>query len=107
MSDTTVNQLERLAVRCMACGLTASGTSFSTSCSACGGLLDCVIATDGVTRDSLSAGASKRLLRSGVWKYRALLPAIPDASVVTRYEGNTPIYSTTGSPITPASLRSD
>lgn len=29
---------------------------------------------------------------SGVWRYREFLPPIPDACVVTRREGNTPIY---------------
>ncbi|MCC6703669.1 MAG: threonine synthase [Thermomicrobiales bacterium] len=79
-------------VRCMACGSTFSGTQPLTSCPNCGGLLDCVIPTNGVTRASLSVGASRRLMQSGVWKYRALLPAIPDDAVVTRFEGNTPIY---------------
>src|SRR5690606_31532161 len=76
----------------MACEAVFSGTQPLTGCPNCGGLLDCVIATDGITRESITARASRRLAQSGVWKYRAFLPAIPDEAVVTRFEGNTPIY---------------
>jgi threonine synthase len=76
----------------MACGRIFPGTESITSCPECGGLLDCIVPTGGLTRETLSRGASRRLLQSGVWKYRALLPAIPDDAVVTRFEGNTPIY---------------
>ena len=92
MSNVSVSGEHGLDVRCMACESTFPGTQSLTSCPNCGGLLDCVIPTTSLTRDSLSEGASRRLKLSGVWKYRALLPAIPDDAVVTRFEGNTPIY---------------
>jgi threonine synthase len=37
-------------------------------------------------------GLPRNLRDSGVWRYRSLLPAIPDEAIVTRAEGRTPIY---------------
>jgi threonine synthase len=56
-------------------------------------LLDAVVDT-AVRIDPGSFGATlpKGLAQSGVWRYRALLPAIPDWAIVTRGEGYTPIY---------------
>jgi threonine synthase len=83
---------EQLVVRCMSCGASFPGDRSLSQCPTCGGLLDAVVTTTGLDRASLSAGASRHLLRSGVWRYRAMLPPIPDSAVVTRGEGNTPIY---------------
>lgn len=70
------------------------------SCPACGGLLD--VTYDFATASS--AGEMKKLFRerktveaglerSGVWRFRELLPFASDlAHVVTLAEGNTPIY---------------
>jgi threonine synthase len=90
----TRNSDASLAVRCMACGKTFAADASVSTCRECGGLLDAVI-TPGVplTQASISTGASKHLQKSGVWKYRHLLPAIPDAAVISRGEGNTPIYT--------------
>ncbi len=83
-----------LAVRCMACGTTYTVDGPVSTCRECGGLLDAVITSQtGLTRETIGTGASKHLRRSGVWRYRHLLPDIPDAAVVTRFEGNTPIYT--------------
>jgi threonine synthase len=85
---------ETLTVRCMTCGTTFTATGSVSTCQACGGLLDAVITPRaGLTRDSIGSGASRHLQMSGVWRYRHLLPAIPDAAVITRGEGNTPIYT--------------
>jgi threonine synthase len=70
------------------------------SCTACGGLID--VAYD----FHLSAGgeelksvfrqrraSDEAIDRSGVWRFRELLPFLADLSrVVTLYEGNTPVY---------------
>lgn len=83
-----------LRVRCMSCGTEVTANTPISTCPACGGLLDCVIpGLDALTRTTLSTGATARLKQSGVWKYRAVLPAIPDEAVVTRFEGNTPYYA--------------
>jgi threonine synthase len=85
--------IENLKVRCMVCGTVATADVPISVCPTCGGLLDCLIPDlDQLTRSTLANGASVRLRQSGVWKYRAILPAIPDDAVVTRFEGNTPLY---------------
>jgi len=85
--------IENLRVRCMVCGTLTTADVPISVCPTCGGLLDCLISDlDQLTRSALAAGASARLKQSGVWKYRAILPAIPEEAVVTRFEGNTPLY---------------
>jgi threonine synthase len=71
------------------------------TCTTCGGLLD--VAYD--FKAASSVGEMKRLFRerkmveadperSGVWRFRELLPFVSDlAHVVTLAEGNTPLYS--------------
>ena len=66
-------------------------------CPRCGGLLDVVqeLATD---PEQLETLWNRRLAsfesrdRSGVWRYRELLPFADDAPIVSLAEGNTPIY---------------
>jgi threonine synthase len=66
-------------------------------CARCGGLLDVVqeVATDPA---ELRALWTRRMAsfeardRSGVWRYRELLPFDDDAPIVSLVEGNTPIY---------------
>ena len=68
-------------------------------CPGCGGLLDVVLETSTDTdSDRLRDLWTKRLAsfepndRSGVWRYRELLPFAADAPIVTLAEGNTPLY---------------
>lgn len=83
----------RLPVQCATCGNMYSGTAPITSCPECGGLLDAVIDTDrkltpvDFDADRFSLGAT-----SGVWRYRKLLPEIANEHIVSRREGNTPLY---------------
>jgi threonine synthase len=82
-----------LRVRCMACGRETAADGPISTCTACGGLLDAVVdIRPGLTRADFGQGLPKRLRGSGVWRYRALLPALPDDAIVTRSEGNTPTY---------------
>ena len=92
-SSETVTKLAAVTVRCMDCGTTLPATKPLTACPNCGGLLDAVIDT-GTRIDPATFGQdlSAQLAMSGVWRYRSLLPAIPDESIVTRAEGRTPIY---------------
>jgi threonine synthase len=56
-------------------------------------LLDAVIDTSmPIDPTTFGVGVPKSLAQSGVWRYRALLPAIPDEAIVTRGEGFTPTY---------------
>ena len=70
------------------------------TCGACGGLLDVVYdfsqhasASDMKAIFSERKAAASSLERSGVWRFRELLPFASDLSqVVTLAEGNTPLY---------------
>ena len=68
-------------------------------CPSCGGLLDVTLKADTDTDpEALRAVWTRRLAsfdprdRSGVWRYRELLPFAGDAPIVTLAEGNTPLY---------------
>ena len=68
-------------------------------CPRCGGLLDVESGTEKLDdAGALRAAWGARLAsadardRSGVWRYRELLPFADDAPVVTLAEGNTPLY---------------
>jgi threonine synthase len=59
-----------------------------------GGLLEVLLDIPVLTRDTFDArlGALDHPLRSGVWRYRELMPDIPDDVIVSRPEGNTNLY---------------
>jgi threonine synthase len=68
-------------------------------CSCCGGPLEIDAGVDGPRTASelrqkweARGGAQSGPDRSGVWRYRELLPFEEDAPVVTLFEGNTPLY---------------
>lgn len=68
-------------------------------CPSCGGLLDVAIEVAAHSDpEKLRAAWTNRLAsfkpsdRSGVWRYRELLPFAADAPIVTLAEGNTPLY---------------
>lgn len=87
---------------CMACGAVYPLTVRIIRCG-CGGLLDVVVDTGPVT---VRGGTPRQRLRrqvrsvsdangrdSGVWRFKQLvLPDIPDSAIVSRNEGNTPLY---------------
>src|SRR4051812_38460766 len=81
------------------CGATYALDERLYVCPRCGGLLD--LEKDGAMAESgeaLRALWAERLSsfeprdRSGVWRYRELLPFDDDISIVTLTEGNTPLY---------------
>src|SRR6266511_739904 len=68
-------------------------------CPNCGGLLDVILeAYTSADPEQLRTVWTSRLAsfdpsdRSGVWRYRELLPFAADAPIVTLAEGNTPLY---------------
>jgi threonine synthase len=88
-----IEALSRIVVRCMACGTLASATASVSHCGQCGGLLDAEILTgEPLTPDTVIAQRSRVAPSSGVWRYQALLPQFPEHAIVSRSEGNTPIY---------------
>jgi threonine synthase len=93
----TVSQL-----RCIGCGRTALPDRFR--CEHCRDLLE-IIYPGWADRGSggLSASSLKELWRdrrssldlvdqSGVWRFREILPEIPQPQIITIKEGNTPVY---------------
>ena len=92
-------QLRGAAQRCIepACGATFPTEERIYVCSRCGGLLDLEIktTTDAATlkrlwHERLSSFAARD--RSGVWRYRELLPFPDQTEIVSLVEGNTPLY---------------
>ena len=102
MSTTqTFESISRL--RCIACGATPDSASRDFRCTACGDLLEFFFpgwafdspAFDPATLKALwlSRCTSRDALdQSGVWRFRELLPHIPEEHAITLREGNTPLY---------------
>jgi threonine synthase len=85
--------LAAVVVRCMDCGRTVPADRPVGQCPECGGLLDVELTFPQPIRSTDVIGDLPPSLRhSGVWRYRALLPSLPDDAIVSRAEGNTPIY---------------
>ncbi len=85
--------LAAIQIRCMGCATPHPADVAVTVCPTCGGLLDVEIPLDSrIGPDAIGRDLSAKLRTSGVWRYRALLPAIPESAIVTRAEGNTPLY---------------
>lgn len=90
-------------LRCIGCGRTYPAGGIRYECDACSDLLEVVHDLDRL-RQARDGAAWRRLFddrlsakggihRSGVWRYHELvLPDLPEASVVTKPEGNTNLY---------------
>ncbi|MBD1382816.1 threonine synthase [Metabacillus arenae] len=84
---------------CIDCGKELSKGEFDYHCT-CGGLFDIVHDFREYDADLLKQLFHKRLSErmtpyaSGVWRYKELIfPELPDEDIVTKYEGNTGLYS--------------
>lgn len=89
----SISSFPGLSVTCMACGHTFDGHQALTTCPACGGLLDAEIdVSQRLTPASFDAAKGSVEALSGVWRFRSLLPPIASEHIVSRYEGNTPLY---------------
>jgi threonine synthase len=91
----------QFVLRCSECAQAAAAGS--TACAACGGLLEFALRDNACIdvdawRKALSTrrSGSSHLDRSGVWRFRELLPAIDIAHVVTLREGDVPLYAAHG-----------
>jgi threonine synthase len=81
------------------CGATFGLNERFVVCARCGGLLDVEkqrenIGAAGALRElwATRQGSLDARDRSGVWRYRELLPFLNDAPIVSLNEGNTPLY---------------
>ena len=95
--DRSVSQL-----RCIGCGRTALADRFR--CEHCRDLLEIIYpGWDDCGPGGLSASSLKKLWldrrssldpvdQSGVWRFREILPEIPQPQIITIKEGNTPVY---------------
>ena len=100
-TDTSDKSNDLFVQRCIEhdCGTRYGLNERLYVCARCGGLLD-IERTTSVTLDPTSLRAQwlarrSSLLesdRSGVWRFRELLPFSRDVECVTLYEGNTPLY---------------
>lgn len=85
-------------LRCIACGATPASAAQDFRCTSCGDLLEFVFAgrdLDPATLKSLwrkRRTSKNKLDQSGVWRFRELLPHIPEEHAITLREGNTPLY---------------
>ncbi|MFD9625746.1 threonine synthase [Peribacillus muralis] len=84
---------------CIDCGQEMSSNDFIYHCT-CGGLLDIVHDFHNYDADFLKHLFNERLAErmtpyaSGVWRYKELIcPELPEDCIVTKYEGNTGLYS--------------
>ncbi|MCX2727479.1 threonine synthase [Thermomicrobium sp. 4228-Ro] len=94
-SSALVAGLAGISLRCGRCG-TAIAADRSPGRCGCGGLYE-VVYTRAPAIDLRAferrLGSWEALDRSGVWRYRELLPPLPSERIVTRPEGNTNLYS--------------
>ena len=90
-------------LRCIGCGATPNSAAQDFRCTDCGDLFEFVfpgLAGDPATlralwldrRMSIGKTKSNALDQSGVWRFRELLPHIPEEHAITLREGNTPLY---------------
>lgn len=84
--------LSRVVVRCMLCGKQYNGTALHTSCGECGGLLDVLTPLQKLKPSDFGVNTPPNGQHSGVWRYAPLLPRLPNDALVSRWEGNTPLY---------------
>jgi threonine synthase len=82
-----------MQLRCIECGKTYEPRDTRAACE-CRGLLEVELAPVSVTRETFDSrlGALDHPLRSGVWRYRELMPDFPDDVIVSKPEGNTNLY---------------
>ncbi len=84
-------------LRCVECGAAHDPWAVRYRCD-CGGTLDVALDLEALRpRVSLAEwdrrlGSRQAVDRSGVWRFRELLPPLDADHVVTRFEGSTPLY---------------
>lgn len=96
MPSIVTGTISRL--RCISCGATPDSAACDFRCTICGDLLEFVFPEWSFDPTELKAlwlsrrNSRKVLDHSGVWRFRELLPHIPEEHAITLREGNTPLY---------------
>ncbi|HUG15903.1 MAG TPA: threonine synthase [Thermomicrobiales bacterium] len=82
-----------MKLRCIECGAIYAPRDTRNQCE-CGGLLEVELAPQALSRELFDGrlGALEHPLRSGVWRFRELMPELPDDAIVSKPEGNTNLY---------------
>jgi threonine synthase len=80
-------------LRCIECGSGYDPHETRNQCD-CSGLLEVALDHGPVDRGRFDdrLGAIDHPLRSGVWRFRELMPELPDDAIVSKPEGNTNLY---------------
>jgi threonine synthase len=84
--------LGQIRMQCMECGAVLPATEAASVCPTCGGLFEIDLQLAPLDRKVFDRDGTSRKHFSGVWRYQALLPKLPDDAIVSRAEGRTPIY---------------
>ncbi len=104
MTETRTAPSQAAELRCIGCGVTVESAAPDFRCAGCGDLLEVIYPQWSVNsaapqpQECLSLWRERRtpaspLDRSGVWRFRELLPFLRNLTdVVTLREGNTPLY---------------
>ena len=85
-------------LRCISCGAKPDSAGQNFRCAACGDLLEFFFPDWNLDSRSLKSlwldrrASRKTLDQSGVWRFREVLPHIPEQHAITLREGNTPLY---------------
>jgi len=102
MTRPTVPVAPATQLRCIACGLVTDQAAPNFRCAACGDLLEIAPITNFDASKLKALWLQRRSSRlpldqSGVWRFRELLPRLPDEhTIITLREGNTPLYELPG-----------
>ncbi len=103
MSGTQSIETAAAHLRCISCGVEPKTAAQDFRCTACGDLVEFVFPAwthDPSTlkhlwlsrRSVVGNALHDRLDQSGVWRFREMLPHIPEEHAITLREGNTPLY---------------
>jgi threonine synthase len=84
--------LDRIRIQCLECGAVQSAAEAVSVCPVCGGLFEIDLGLQPLDRGVFDRDSTGGRYFSGVWRYQAMLPKLPDDAIVSRAEGRTPIY---------------
>lgn len=84
--------LDRIRIQCLECGTVQSAAEAVSVCPNCGGLFEIDLGLQPLDPGIFDRDTTGGRYFSGVWRYQAMLPKLPEDAIVSRAEGRTPIY---------------